>query len=347
MSSVSKKKPRIAWFIPEPRWMNLRRIFGQTAWEPNVALGSVWIRSYQLAPYLREKEYQTTFNNLDPPPDVAIFLRRYNAEDVELAKSLKGSGVKIILDVVVNYFQERLNTIQGYGGSSKEQVNNFLGLADIADQVWTGSPFLREIAAEFNPNTYFISDSIDPVHFHCRAKLEIRNNQPLVLGWSGVSVKANALETLAPILIPLISNQQVRISIISDKPPKLSFNYDFTYWRYSTFPMEIIKCDLCIAPRIVNDDYDRGHSLFKIGVFMSMGIPALAGPIPSYELLLGDGLAGHICESQIEWRYQLNRFLSEPELRTAMSDEAIIKIRPYLTTAVCTEIDYLLKKLMT
>jgi len=341
------RKPRITWFIPEPRWMKLRRIFGQKAWVPNIALGSVWIRSYQFASYLREKEYQITINNLDHQPDAAIFLRCYGAEDVKLAKNLKNSGTKIILDVVVNYFQERLNAIQGYGGSSKEQVINFLGLVDIADQVWTSSPFLREIAAEYNPNTYFVSDSVDPVHFHCRAKLKIRNNQPLVLGWSGVSAKANALETLAPILIPLISNQEVRISIISDKPPKLSFNYDFTYWRYSTFPLEISKCDLCIAPRIVNDDYDRGHSLFKIGVFMSMGIPALAGPVPSYKLLLGDGLAGHICESQIEWRYQLNRFLSEPELRTAMSNEAIIKIRPYLTTAVSTEIDYLLKKLLT
>ena len=167
----------------------------------------------------------------------------------------------------------------------------------------------------------------------------------MIVGWSGTAAKSGTLENISSVLHPLIEENRIRVFIIAEKRPYLSFPFDFQRWRYSTFPSSIASCDLCIAPRVVNNDYDRGHSVFKIGVFMAMGIPALAGPVPAYELLLGDGQAGAICRSTEEWNYYLSRYLSQSDLRQTSSQRAKEKMRPYLTPTIADQIHELLRSL--
>jgi glycosyltransferase involved in cell wall biosynthesis len=127
----------------------------------------------------------------------------------------------------------------------------------------------------------------------------------------------------------------------------LSIPFEFRPWNYRQFPAEIAECDLCLAPRKVEDDYERGHSLFKIGVFMAAGVPALAGPVPSYSLLLADGQAGSICYSLQDWETQLGRFLEQEQLRQEWSRNAKQKIRPYLTPTIAAQIDGLLRTMLS
>ncbi len=291
--------------------------------------------------------WQVRCNVLDPLPDVAIFLRRYRAEDVSLARRLKSLGVKIVVDVVVNYFDCRDGTIEGVGRASREQVDNFRRLVDLADQVWAVSPFLQQIASQFHPKVYFVSDSVDPAHFDHRLHTKKTIRPPFVLGWAGVASKAAALADLAPILKPLVNARRVRVLVVSEKRPVLGFPFQFRRWWYSRFPRDIAVCDLCIAPRTVKNDYERGHSIFKIGVFMTMGVPALAGPVPAYDLLLGDGSAGAICKSTEEWAYHLSRFLSDSHLQNTWSKNARRKMLPFTTPRIAQKVSKLLSYLVT
>lgn len=342
-----RTRPKITWFVPKPRYRYLYRMFGYSDWNPEISLASVWIRSYQLVPYLSQK-YDINCNLPDQQPDVAIFLRRLTAADILLAKQLKSKGTKIILDVVVNYFEARDGGSGGYRQSSQQQVEIFFQFIELADQIWTVSPFLQVKAAQYHKNSHFVSDSVDINHFRPPTKF-VQNRlsaESVILGWAGVSPKAKSLEEIAPIIKPFIDNGQIKVVIITRKRPKLSFPFDFYPWRYKTFPSKIAQCDLCIAPRVVDNDYTRGHSIFKIGAFMALGVPALAGPVPSYDLLLGDGKGGVICQSYEDWDYYINEFINNDVLRNEESQNAYQKIQPYITSNICSQVDRLISEML-
>lgn len=329
-------KPKITWFIPARGWKRFLHPLHHQHWNPEYSLSSVWIRSYQIAPYLRQKGHVIECNKINPPPDVAIFLRRYDVEDLLLAERLKACGVKIIVDVIVNYFTHQ----------EKTENSSFLKLIRLADQVWTVSPFLQDVASRYHPDVHFVAESVDPKHFQRETNQNEMASTPLTLGWSGIASKAVCLEPLAPILGPLIEQKKLRVRIITNSLPRLSFPFEFHRWRHSRLPMDIEGCDLCIAPRDINNDYEKGHSLFKIGVFMAMNVPALASPVPSYYLLLGDGQAGAICRSLSQWEHHLMQFLKKSDLRIQWQKNASQKMAPFMTPSVTEQIDGLLKKLI-
>ncbi len=316
-----KSKECIAWVVPS------------SSRNPDKHLASVWIRSLQMVPYLEEMGFNCTLNRLFPNPAIAIFLRRYSNEDVKLASKLKSKGTKIVLEVIVNYFEVYSSNEQGYGVCNKEQHYNFMKLVELADEIWCASPFLKYIADKYHPNVVFVSDSIDHKHFSQRKHYKVIS-KPLRIGWSGVSVKAHTLNMFEP----WISNDAVSLCVISEKPPKLEVPYEFIKWSYKRFPMDIVNCDLCVAPRKFDNNYDRGHSLFKIGVFMTEGIPALASPVPSYELILGDGKGGHICRTSEEWNEYIEICLNDENVLKRWSGEAVKSSEPYSTLNISKQI---------
>jgi hypothetical protein len=332
----------VSFYVPKSKW---GRWIGKPDWHPDVAQASVWIRSFQLEPYLNRMGYKVSCNKIDPLPDIGIFLRRYNGSDVVLAKKIKAHGGKVVLDVVVNYFEPRLETSSGYGGASDTLVESFLDLVSVSDQIWAVSPFLQNLASKYHASSHFISDSVDPAHFSMSQSKFTEDNNPLIIGWSGIESKAYSLDGLSRILKKYISDNILKVLVITNRKPKLSFPFMYKKWNYTTFPKRISICDLCIAPRVVENNYDLGHSLYKIGVFMAMGIPALAGPIPSYNLLLEDHLAGEICDSMEAWEHHLYRYCSDHSLRTSAGLHASVKMKPYTTPNIVLQIDELMKSL--
>jgi glycosyltransferase involved in cell wall biosynthesis len=126
--------------------------------------------------------------------------------------------------------------------------------------------------------------------------------------WAGTAVKAG---DVCPVL-KLLMRQRYHFTVVAEKDPfeshlprrllmKVLLDYRFVPWHHATFPETIIGGDVCISPRDVALPYNRGHSSFKIGVFMAEGVPVMASPVPSYLELLGDGRAGWICRTPGEW----------------------------------------------
>ncbi|MCX8014729.1 MAG: hypothetical protein N2748_01800 [candidate division WOR-3 bacterium] len=102
-----------------------------------------------------------------------------------------------------------------------------------------------------------------------------------------------------------------------------------------------------MAPREVNDEYNKGHSIFKVGVFMAMGVPVLASPVPSYLRLLSENKGGAICKNLDEWAYWLNKFQLDPDLREKWISETKEIIKPFLTSHISSIVNNLLQKLLS
>jgi glycosyltransferase involved in cell wall biosynthesis len=296
-------------------------------------MASVWIRCLQLIPYLEELGISCHLNLHTRVPDVAIFLRRYGRSDLFLAKTLRMLGARVVLDIVANYYEPNCPNPAGVGVCSPKAREHFLKLHDIADEVWCVSPYLVEQASRYHPRVIFVSDSIDFRHYS-QVKEEFGNTLPFRLGWSGVAAKADALKQVKPLLM----DSGFELLVISDQRPDLDMPFLFRRWSYQRFPLDIVQCDLCVAPRAVATSYDHSHSLYKVGVFMAEGVPAIASAVPSYRLVLNDGAAGKLCENPESMLEEIRKCSANRDMLTSWSQVARQRMKEYSCDRIAAQI---------
>lgn len=263
---------QVSWFIPK-----IRKLPWQKFYNYSKMPASVWIRSLQLVPFLKTHGITSRINAYDERTKIAVFLRRWDKKEQCLAQKLKVKGVKIILDTPVNYFSKQ--QIPAFEGNAR---NNFLAFADVADIILCPSQYIEQFGRKEGYKTLCMEDSIDLNHFSCRKVYEKKEIPVLI--WSGVSVKAGDLNFLSPI----IKRRKWPVITISDIRPQLEFNFEFIKWKYESFPHDIVKGDVAIFPRLLDNEYDLGHSFFKIGVFLAQHIPVICTPLPSYKRILNE-----------------------------------------------------------
>jgi len=283
---------QVSWFVNTPR-----RLPWQKCYNYNRVMASTWIRCLQLIPYLDTLGISSKINSWDDHTQIAIFLRKWNSEELEVAKKLKQKNIKVILDTPVNFFSEQ--NIPPFQGGILDQ---FLSFADISDLILCPSPFTEEFGRKKGYNTLCIEDSIDFRHFKYQKKEYGKN-----LIWSGVSVKADVLNFLAP----TVNKNKWNVIIISDKKPALDFNFKYVKWNYYSFPKDIFRGDISIFPRVIDNEYNMGHSFFKIGVFIAQNVPVICSLIPSYKQVLTplNGISLNDLNPTL-WEYHINSILS-------------------------------------
>jgi glycosyltransferase involved in cell wall biosynthesis len=301
---------------------------------------SVWIRCLQLLPYLEEQGVRNTVNTPDASADIHVFVRCQDAAAAESARRIQARGEKVVLDLCVNYFDVHPKE-GGRIGANAEQKEQVLAMAGCADAVICASAFIAERAGAFHPRVRHIPDSVDARHFSRRKDLADFGRRRLRAVWSGVAVKAM---DLAPV-VPLLRRHGMDLRVITERNPcrdlarpwwhwRLGRRFAYRPWHHTTFPDVMLDGDLCVAPREANNPYDRGHSHFKVGVFLAQGVPALAGPVPSYDEVLGDGRSGAICRSQREWDERLAAVTADRSLLARWSAAAPQAMAPFLTERV-------------
>lgn len=319
---------KATWFIP----VNHRNYNNMPA--------SVWVRCLQLLLYLEERGVQCKVNDANVESDICIFVRWQDERAYEIAWQQKRRGRRIVFDLCVNYFDET-GLFEGGYGSLKERVEECRRMVEIADVITCASAYIAQRARDFHPWTVYLPDSIDSRHFRfCKPERDFQR-QKLRAIWSGISVKIGELE---PIL-PLLHHHDIPLIVISDQKPSLSMNCRFMRWSYKDFPRQLLKGEICLAPRQVDNPYDLGHSLFKIGVFMSQGVPAIASPVPSYTEVLGDGKSGMLCQSMEDWDRALDIAIQERDTLVTWSRQAWEVMKPYHTDHIADQYVALFREL--
>jgi nuclear transport factor 2 (NTF2) superfamily protein len=290
---------------------------------------SVWIRCLQLIPYLKKHGVVSTVNNPNTDEDVAIFVRWQDKQAYKLAKNKKKKGQRIIFDLCVNYFDET-GLFHGEYGSTKERVMEAARMVELADIITCASEFIKQRASEYHPNVIYLPDSVNFNHFRFKKSHSDFDKRVLTAVWAGQSNKIAELVCL----YPLLSRRRIPLVIISDKKPSLPGPYTYMPWSYHAFPRNILRGDLCIAPRSTDNPYDLGHSHFKIGVFMAEGVPALASPLPSYVEVIGETGAGKICDSEESWESTIDRVLEDRQMLKIWSLAAQRRMYLYSTESI-------------
>ncbi|MBN2301286.1 MAG: glycosyltransferase [Lentisphaerae bacterium] len=339
MAQRPKANLTVTWFIPVAH-----RDYNRMG-------ASVWIRCLQLLPYLEERGITCLVNESDADADIAVFVRSQNEAAYQLAKRQKARGRKIVFDLCVNYFDETETFPGGYGTGS-EQVAEARRMVEVCDVVTCASQNIADRAKDFHSWVEYVSDSIDLRHFRYTKSLDDFDRPQIRAIWSGAAQKSYELGPL----LPLLRKRKMELVIITSPPrPKLrdsffcfkrKFPYRFTPWTYQSFPERILDGECCISCRSLDTPYNKGHSLFKIGVFMAQGVPALASPVPSYREAIGTpGQGGRICDSLQAWQNALDAICEDRQLLKTWSNQSRHAMQKYSTVVVAGQYATLFRKL--
>jgi hypothetical protein len=295
-----------------------------------------------LIPYLEKRNIGCTVNDSNAKADISIFVRWQNNKAYSLMEKSIAKGQKVIFDLCVNYFEPAGQTGKKYG-SLPEQREQALRMIENCDVITCASEFIRQQTSKFHSNAIYIPDSIDQYHFNLNKTLSDFYKGSLTFIYAGVASKA---DFLLKNIYPLIKKRGMDLLVLTEKRPSIWARYHYRKWRYEKFPEDILKGELGIAPRKTDNPYDKGHSLFKIGVFLAQGLPVLASPVPSYNELLDKGTAGKICDSLLSWDEALNFVANNREALTKWSQEAYEIIRPYSSEAIVDKYIEVFRKLI-
>lgn len=233
---------------------------------------AIWIRALQMVEPLRALGCEVSLNNPFKRYDVAIYHRGMKRRSLHFVRFLRRIANRVYWDTCVDYFDQ-------HEASSAHQVECARAIASLVDGVCVPTHGIAESAKRFSGNVFVMPDPINLKHFLAN-KGAINIDSP-IFGWSGVACKAKPLAPYANFL-------DGRTVIVSESAPALPFHYDFSRWRYDSFPRELLRCDVAFLPRTLESTYTKNNSSFKALVYAVLGIPIIATRLPAYELMAED-----------------------------------------------------------
>ncbi len=320
--------------------MTLSFVLPSNSIDYNSVSASVWIRGLQLIPYLQRLGIECQINQYSEKTGWALFVRTYDEQDYLNAVELKKKGVKILLDLCVNYVDAFELKGQTYG-PTKAMRDKILKMLEVADLTICASQFICDRIQNLGKRAVYIPDSVNFEHFSFKKDPQDFYKKKLNLAYSGVAVKS---EYLFKNIYPQLDFSKFELTVIADRRPFWFKRYQFKKWNFNSFPTDILKSEICLAPREVNDPYNQGHSFFKVGVFMAQGVPAMASPVPSYfELAQSGKFPGLLSDKDSVWMDQLKLWFENRDELVRISQEAQDAMRPFSTQNIASQYAQVLK----
>ncbi len=266
--------------------------------------------------------------------DIVIFQKKFDASAFKLAQKLKKQGVKIVLDINVNYYDTTISGVL----HKNETLNHplIVTFTGITDSVITSTEYIANYAKKLFPGKKIvcIPENITENFFSVRKNPRDQQG-PLKLMYVGYAIKAPEILDIATALQKLRAKYVFMLLVICEKDPKISLpGIEILYRRYRQkhIHQQMLEGDICVAPRDLNQSYNLGHSFTKIGYPMSIGIPVIASKIPSY----ADSPA-ILCENETDWYTHLESLLTDRKKRASIGEDGIAYCRKYFSQSVITK----------
>lgn len=248
--------------------------------------------------------------------DIVIFQKYFNYKAYNLATELKKKGTKIILDINVNYYEQSNASFV-----KEDQRKDIFSFTEIVDGIITTTKYLEHVITKYFPtkNIITIPENIDEKFFEKRKTH--RKKEIIKLLYAGYAVKASEILIIKDILEDLGERYNLQMLFICDKNPEIEFENlqsMFIKYKQNRIHLQLMEGDIMIAPRILEDPYNKAHSFTKIGYPMAMGIPVIASPVDSYKIS-----PAILCISKEEWRINLEKLILNHEHREELSKKGV------------------------
>ncbi len=268
-------------------------------------MASTRIRVYDVIRVLnREKGVRAELYSFFGKYDAVVFQKTFSEKYISLAAKLKKRGVKVILDINVNYIDPDSTQV------SEKQRDDMARFLSIADAVIVSSPYLMERYGSVFSNLFLIEEMIESSFFRT---IKIHDSVPSDMNflYCGYAVKASELYMLKNMIIKLNGKYGIGLLIIADRDPKLDIiPYRFVKYNHIKLPEILTEGDIGLNPRDVLRKYNLGHSFTKVGYPMAVGLPVAASPVPSYA-----GSPAVLCEDTKDFEEALTGLIEDKRYR--------------------------------
>ena len=274
------------------------------AWKPNCKdITTASFRFRALMPYQEMKKlgWPVEFFDLQNSHNykVVIFQKAYTHDDVALACKLKKQGTIIVFDMCDNHFYNPLN-MEKY----TRRAQHMQSMVDIADHVIVSTHALSELINK--EQVFQVDDYIDRPDNNFFFRAYNRHKLPrqfkkhgmadtLKLVWFGNAGVVSQdyglkdIDIILPELEELNKHFPISLTIISNSKAtynefvgnRQSFPTMYTNWRKHYFTHQLPLFDICLIPAGINP-YTRVKTNNRVVLSLSLGIPIIATPLPSY-----------------------------------------------------------------
>lgn len=278
---------------------------------------------------------------------IAIFQSR-DARALELATKLRKKGVRILLDVNANLYDQ---DVYGKGPLKNFDQNSYetlIAFTEIADAVLTVSPHIADTVTNLFPEkaVMVIPEIIPAVFFSAKKQRSARTSVTFVYG--GYAEKAKEILLIKDCLQLLAKRYEIEYLFLCEKNPDIdlgtSIRTRFKKYDPRTVNQDLLRGDIFLAPRNLQDPYNLGHSFTKIGLPMALGIPVIASPVPAYNGAPAVFLSGF---QTAEWTTPIERLLVDRQAYNDISDAGIAYCKThYSAPAVIPQYDHLFRSLL-
>lgn len=207
----------------------------------------------------------------------------------------------------VSNANKKFNGLKNYGKTAK--------IIKYADMIFAGNNYLANYASEYNNNIKIIPTTIDTNEYinNCKTK----NNDKVVIGWSGSITTIQHFEFALPFLKKIKSKygNKIEIKVIGDGS---YFNEELNVkglpWLKEDEIQELSSMDIGIMP-LPDDKWARGKCGLKGIQYMALEIPTIMSPVGVNTEIIKDGVNGFLCSSNDEWEQRISQLIESPELR--------------------------------
>jgi glycosyltransferase involved in cell wall biosynthesis len=117
----------------------------------------------------------------------------------------------------------------------------------------------------------------------------------------------------------MINNKGCSLIIVSEKNPMLQdIPYNYVKYVQSEISSIIKVGDIFIAPRPLNGIENRSNSIARIALPMSIGLPVVASPVPSYKTS-----PAILCSDENEWEEALCSLIDDVKKRNLYKEKGL------------------------
>jgi glycosyltransferase involved in cell wall biosynthesis len=227
------------------------------------------------------------------------------------------SGARVIFD-----FDDSIWLSDTSPGNKKwewlKNANKFYANIKYAHTVIAGNSYLKQKAQTINKNTILIPTTINTdVHI---AKPQLRNNDVVVIGWSGSISTIKHFETLLPVLIELKEKHKhsIAFKILGQTNYTTSLlEIESIAWSEENEVDVLNTFDIGIMP-LINDEWTNGKCGLKGLSYMACEVATVMSNVGVNNQIITTGVNGFLVNNDKEWYSILDNLITNTELRKKM-----------------------------
>jgi glycosyltransferase involved in cell wall biosynthesis len=271
-------------------------------------------------------------------------LRKYDAILIYRAAAIVGPGflerlIKLAGRPVIYDFDDAIFLTHTSETNKLFSWAKFAGktasICRLSNAVTVGNAWLADYAGKQNPNVQIIPSSVDTNLYQPKDK---KNNEKIIVGWTGSSTSQTHLEMFAPLLQEICEKYPIEIHVHSDRSPDVSeIPMVWHKWSPENEVEVISNFDIGIMP-MPEDEWSLGKCSMKALLYMSLAVPTVCSNIGMNREVIHHGENGFLAKTNKDWLKAIGDLVDDAGLRKKIGEKARETVVEKYSMKKCAEL---------